>query len=189
VVGIAPCTENMPDANAYRPADIITASNGKTIEVINTDAEGRMILADALVYAKRYNPDAVVDLATLTGACVVALGNLVAAGVFSNDDSLRDRLVASGQASYERVWPLPLWDDYKKKIKSVVADMANTGGRYGGVGSSAIFLKEFIDYPWAHVDMAGMVLVTKKELVGPYTPLGATGYGVRLLVEFLRNWK
>ena len=189
VIGITPCTENMPDANGYRPADIITASNGKTIEIISTDAEGRMILADALVYAQQYQPKAVIDLATLTGACVIALGEMVAAGIFSTDDWLQDKLVASGETTNERLWPMPLWDDYKRKIESLVADMLNSGGRYGGVGGSAIFLKEFTDYPWAHVDMAGMVLITKKILETPYISLGATGYGVRLLVDFLLNWK
>lgn len=186
VIGIAPCTENMPDGHAYHPADIITASNGKTIEIISTDAEGRLILADALVYANQYKPRAVVDLATLTGACVIALGENVAAGLFCNDDKLRDKLVASGISTHERVWPMPLFEDYKKKIKSEVADMKNSGGRTGGVGSSATFLKEFTDYPWAHVDIAGMALMTLKE--EGYLPLGATGYGVRLLVDLLRNW-
>jgi leucyl aminopeptidase len=188
VIGITPCTENMPDANGYHPADIITISNGKTVEIISTDAEGRMILADALVYAQQYKPKAVVDLATLTGACVIALGEMVAAGIFCTDDWLQDKLVASGTATYERLWPLPLWDDYKAKIRSLVADMLNSGGRYGGVGGSAIFLKEFTDYPWAHLDMAGMALITKKILETPYVSLGATGYGVRLLVDFLRRW-
>jgi leucyl aminopeptidase len=187
LIGITPCTENMPDAQAYHPADVITASNGKTIEIISTDAEGRLILADALVYAGRYQPKAVVDLATLTGACVTALGLWVAAGLFCTDESLQRKLVASGQATYERVWPMPLYDDYKRKIKSLVADMMNSGGRYGGVGSSAIFLKEFTNYPWAHVDMAGMALIEKKHET-PYTFEGATGFGVRLLVDFLRHW-
>jgi leucyl aminopeptidase len=187
LVGITPCTENMPDAQAYHPADVITASNGKTIEIISTDAEGRLILADALVYASRYNPKAVVDLATLTGACVTALGQWVAAGVFCTDEWLQKKLVTSGQTTYERVWPMPLYNDYKKKIKSLVADMMNSGGRNSGVGSSAIFLKEFTDYPWAHVDMAGMALIEKKHET-PYTFEGATGFGVRLLVDFLRNW-
>jgi leucyl aminopeptidase len=185
VIGIAPCTENMPDANAYRPADVITASNGTTIEIISTDAEGRMVLADGLVYATRYNPKAVIDLATLTGSCVIALGSNMAAGLFSTEDSLRDKLVAAGTAVHERVWPLPLWDDYKEAIKSDVADIKNSGGRFGGVATSAIFLKQFIDYPWVHLDIAGMALSEKEN---GYTPRGATGYGVRLLVEFLRNW-
>lgn len=185
IIGITPCTENMPDADAYRPADVITAGNGKTIEIISTDAEGRMVLADGLVYAKRYNPQAVVDLATLTGSCVIALGMGMAAGLFSTDDPLRDRLIAAGEATHERVWPLPLWDDYQKAIESKVADMKNSGGRYGGVASSAIFLKAFTDYPWAHLDIAGMAL---SEEDSPYTPAGGTGYGVRLLATFLQNW-
>ena len=185
IIGIAPCTENMPDAHAYRPADVITASNGKTIEIISTDAEGRLILADALVYAKKYAPKAVIDLATLTGACVVALGKNTAAGIFCNDSSLSDKLLRSGEKTHERVWPMPLWDEYRKNIESSVADIKNSGGRNSGVSSSAIFLKEFIDYPWAHLDIAGMALSEKDE---GYTPLGATGYGVRLLVEFLQNW-
>lgn len=185
VIGIAPCTENMPDANAYRPADVITASNGKTIEIISTDAEGRMILADALVYASRYKPQAVIDLATLTGACVIALGDGIAAGLFSNDERIQNTLVASGKITHERVWPMPLWDDYKQVIKSDVADMKNSGGRGGGVGSSAIFLKEFTDYPWAHLDIAPMALSSK---AADYTPAGGTGYGVRLLIEFLGQW-
>lgn len=184
VIGIAPCTENMPDAHAYRPADVITASNGKTIEIISTDAEGRMVLADGLVFAGRYQPKAVVDLATLTGSNMIALGGL-ASSLFTTSDSLRDKLVAASQNSHERVWPMPLWDDYKKAIKSEVADMKNSGGRFGGVASSAIFLKEFTDYPWAHLDIAGMALSDKDQ---HYTPAGGTGYGVRLLVEFLRNW-
>jgi len=185
VVAITPCTENMPDADAYHPADVITASNGKTIEIISTDAEGRMVLADALVYAQRYEPTAVIDLATLTGACVVALGRGVAAGLFSNDDDLRDKLVAAGKTVHERVWPLPLWDDYREAIDSDVADMKNSGGRMGGVGTSAMFLKEFTDYVWAHVDIAGLALSDKAK---PYVPRGGTGFGVRLLVQFLRAW-
>ena len=187
VIGITPATENMPDANAYRPADVITASNGKTIEIISTDAEGRMILADALVYAARYNPKAVVDLATLTGACVIALGEGVAAGVFCTDDWLQDKLVASGATTHERLWPMPLWDDYRKTIQSDVADMKNSGGRFGGVGTSAVFLREFASYPWAHLDIAGMALLGKPHETA-YVPAGASGFGVRLLVDFLRNW-
>lgn len=184
VIGITPCTENMPDADAYRPSDVITASNGKTIEIISTDAEGRMVLADGLVYAKRYNPKAVIDLATLTGACVVALGSK-AAGLFTNEDDLRDKLISAGAASHERVWPLPLWKDYRKDIDSDVADMKNGGGRPGGAATAAIFLKEFTDYPWVHLDIAGMALSEKKH---GYTTAGGTGFGVRLLAEFLRSW-
>lgn len=185
IIGITPCTENMPDADAYRPADVITISNGKTVEIISTDAEGRMVLADGLVYAGRYNPTAVIDLATLTGSCVVALGSDVAAGLFSNDDSLRDKLVDAGNEAQERVWPLPLYPEYRKFIDTDVADMKNSGGRFGGVGTSAMFLKEFTDYTWAHLDIAGMALSEKER---PYIPKGGTGFGVRLLVQFLQNW-
>lgn len=184
VIGITPCTENMPDAYAYRPADIITASNGKTIEIISTDAEGRMVLADALVHAETYKPNAVIDLATLTGACVVALGGGVAAGIFCNDDSLRDKLLAASEATYERIWPLPLYDDYRRTINSEVADMKNSGGRMGGVGTSAVFLREFTNYPWAHLDIAGMAMTEK---AADYTPVGGTGFGVRLLTAYLQG--
>jgi leucyl aminopeptidase len=186
IIGITPCTENMPDADAYHPADVIKASNGKTIEIISTDAEGRMVLADGLVYAKRYDPKAVIDLATLTGACVVALGLGMSAGLFSNQNSLRDALVAASEPTHERVWSLPLWDEYREAIKSDVADMKNSGGRMGGVATSAIFLREFTDYPWAHLDIAGMALSEKTR---GYINRGGTGFGVRLLVEFLRNWQ
>lgn len=182
VIGITPCTENMPDANAYRPADVITAGNGKTVEIISTDAEGRLVLADALVYAESYNPDVVIDLATLTGACVVALGSGVAAGLFCNNDALRDRLLTASGATYERIWPLPLYEDYRRAINSDVADMKNSGGRSGGVGTSAVFLREFTNYPWAHLDIAGMAMPDKPS---DYTPAGGTGFGVRLLLAYL----
>ena len=186
VIGITPCTENMPDAHAYRPSDVITASNGKTIEIISTDAEGRMALADALVYAQKYEPDAVVDLATLTGAAVVALGAGRAAGIFSTSDELRDKLQAAGQSAHERLWPLPLWDEYLQSLQSDVADMKNSGDRMGGVGTSAIFLKQFVEFDnWAHLDIAGMAFAPKQQ---GYLSQGGTGFGVRLLVEFLQNW-
>ncbi len=185
IIGIVPSTENMPDANAYRPADIITASNGKTIEIISTDAEGRMVLADGLVYAAKYEPKAVIDLATLTGSCVIALGEGVSAGMFSNDDDLREKLMAASDATRERLWPLPLWEEYRRSIDSDVADMKNGGGRYGGVGTSAVFLQEFTDYPWAHLDIASMAFAGKED---GYITKGGTGFGARLLVEFLRNW-
>jgi leucyl aminopeptidase len=186
VIGITPCTENMPDGLAYRPADVITASNGTTIEILSTDAEGRLILADGLVYASRYQPKAVIDLATLTGACVIALGDGVAAGLFCPDDWLRDRLTTSGARTFERVWPMPLYPEYRKTIQSKVADIKNTGGRAGGVGTSAMFLKEFTDYPWAHLDIAPTAFGDKDT---SYTQAGGTGFGVRLLVDVLRNWK
>ena len=143
-----------------------------------------MVLADALVYAGRYEPKGVIDLATLTGAAVVALGQGVAGALFSDDNWLRDALLAAGTATHERLWHMPLWADYKKSIKTDVADMKNSGGRFGGVATAAVFLQEFTDYPWAHLDIAGMALSTEAK---PYTPAGGTGFGARLLVEFLRN--
>jgi leucyl aminopeptidase len=186
VVGLAPAADNMISGHAYRPQEVVTASNGVTIEVISTDAEGRMLLADALVYAKRYNPAAVVDIATLTGACVTALGK-VAAGLFSTDDALRDALLSAADVTAEKLWPLPLFSEYEKAIESQTADIKNTGGRASGVGSSATFLKHFVDYPaWAHIDMAGLAFEAKDN---PYVPgKGATGFGVRLLTEFVRRW-
>ena len=187
VVGLVPATDNMPDANAYKPGDVVRAMNGKTIEVHSTDAEGRMILADALCYAARYEPAAVVDLATLTGACVVALGRGMAAGCFSNRDALRDRLMAASGATAERLWPMPLFEEYREILESEVADVLHSGGRYGGVGASATFLQEFTNYPWAHLDFAGMSFNDVKA-TNAYTPKGATGFGVRLLVEFVRHF-
>ena len=185
VIGITPATENMPDAEAYRPADVITASNGVTIEIISTDAEGRMILADALVHAGSYKPDLVIALATLTGSAVVALGAHVAAAMFATDDGVAEQLSAAGQATQERVWRMPLYANYRKIIDSKVADIKNSGGRTGGVGTSAMFLKQFTNYSWAHLDIAGMALSDKPAA---YAPTGATGYGVRLLVQFLQNY-
>lgn len=183
VVAIAACTENMPDGNSFRPGDVLTASNGKTIEITNTDAEGRLVLADALAYAARYSPAAVVDLATLTGACVVALGNDTAAGLFSNDDGLRDQFVAAGNATFERAWPMPIFPEHSREMKSDVADLTNaSGNRAGGACTAAAFLKEFTDYPWVHLDIAGMAFSGKAQ---PYSSKGATGYGVRLLMNWL----
>lgn len=186
VVGLIPAADNMISGHAYRPQDVLTASNGVTIEIISTDAEGRLLLADALVYASRYKPSAVVDIATLTGACVVALGEGVAAGLFSTDDQLRDTLLAASEFTAERLWPMPLFPEYEKAIESQTADIKNSGGRTGGVGTSATFLKHFVDYPaWAHVDMAGMMTTMGDA---PYVPKGATGYGVRLLADFVQRW-
>jgi len=185
VVGLVPASDNMIGSRAYRPQEVIRASNGVTIEISNTDAEGRMLLADALVFASRFKPAAVVDIATLTGACVTALG-AVAAGLFSTSDSLRDALLAAAEVTSEKLWPLPLYPEYEKSIESKVADIQNTGGRNSGVGSSATFLKHFVSYPaWAHIDMAGLAADAKDN---PYAPEGATGYGVRLLTEFVRRW-
>ncbi len=188
VVGLCPCVENMPDGAAFRPGDVVVASNGVSIEIISTDAEGRLALADALVHAGEYRPQAVVDIATLTGASVTALGAGVAASLFSTDDALSAALVASGRESGEKVWPMPLFDEYRQTIKSkVVADLRNTGGAQGGVGTAAVFLQAFTAYPWAHIDMAGMALDDSGSKERPYQVPGATGYGVRLLVGYLRN--
>lgn len=186
VVGLVPSAENMIDAESYRPQDVLTASNGKTIEIISTDAEGRLLLADALVYAGRYKPAAVVDIATLTGSCAVALGN-VFAGVYITDSGLRAALMTAATTTHERVWEMPFAPEYRKQIDSDTADMKNSGGRFGGANIAAMFLKEFADYPaWAHIDMAGMML----DAIGnPTIPTkGATGYGARLLAEFTRAW-
>ena len=188
VIGLVPATDNMPDANAYKPGDVVRAMNGTTIEVQNTDAEGRMILADALCYAASYQPAAVIDLATLTGACVVALGSNMAAGCFCNDPTLRDRLMAAGAHTSERLWEMPLFPEYREQIKSPVADIVHISNRYGGVGISATFLKEFTDYTWAHLDVAGMTF-SESKAVNAYTPKGATGFGVRLLVDLVSNWE
>ena len=188
VVGLVPASDNMISGHAYRPQEVVTASNGVTIEIISTDAEGRMLLADALVFAERFKPAAVVDIATLTGACFVALGG-VAAGLFSTDDVLQEVLLAAADISAEKLWPLPLFAEYEETIESQTADIKNSGGRGGGVGSSATFLKHFVAYPaWAHIDMAGLGF--KKGDV-PYIPgkKSATGFGVRLLTEFVRGWE
>ena len=185
VVGLIPATENLPSGTSMKPGDILRASSGTTIEIVNTDAEGRLILADALVYAKRYEPKAVVDLATLTGACVVALGHY-AAGLFGKDSKLIERLVRAGEKTGERLWQLPLWDDYNEDIKSDYADIRNSSGRWGGAITAAAFLAKFTEgLPWAHLDIAGTAWTDKEK---PYTPKGGTGMGVRLLVQFLRNW-
>jgi len=158
---------------------------GKTIEVSNTDAEGRLILADALGYTQRFEPAAVVDLATLTGACVVALGN-VAAGLFSNSDELAAKIERASEAAHEKVWRMPLWKEYGEQIKSDVADMKNVGGRPAGAITAAMLLSKFVgEIPWAHLDIAGMAATEKDS---PYQPRGASGYGVRLLVQLLRSW-
>ncbi|MEX2116223.1 MAG: leucyl aminopeptidase [Bacteroidota bacterium] len=186
VVGLVPSVENMPGGNSIRPGDILRHFNGKTSEVDNTDAEGRLILADALGYAGRYKPAAVIDLATLTGACVVALGHH-ATGMMGNDEALMAKLKTAGEATYERVWQLPLFDEYEKQIKSDVADVKNVGGRWAGAITAAWFLKKFIgDYPWVHLDIAGTAMM---EEHGDYTQIGGSGVGVRLLVEFLKTWK
>ena len=186
IVGLVPCTENMPSGSALKPGDIIKCMSGKTVEILNTDAEGRLIMADAIAYAKRYKPDAVIDLATLTGACVAALGTFTS-GMLGNNDKLKERVKHAGEKSHERVWELPLWKEYYELIKSNIADIKNTGGRYAGTITAACFLGEFVeDFPWVHLDIAGTFLVEKDT---PYIRKGATGVGVRLLTRLILDWK
>jgi leucyl aminopeptidase len=184
VTGIFASTENLPDGRAYKPGDIITMMSGKTVEIVNTDAEGRMILGDALHYASELKPDHIIDYATLTGACVVALAS-EAAGLFANNDELARKLIECGERVGERLWRLPEWDDYKELIRSEWADVKNSGGRWGGAITAALFLKEFVNCPsWAHLDIAGTAYAeheTARE------PRGATGAGVRVTVEFLES--
>lgn len=189
VIGVGACVENMPDGLAYRPGDILTGITGKTAEIISTDAEGRLVLADSLGYVARFNPAVVVDLATLTGAVGIALGK-EAAGLFSNEEGvaagLQAGLMAAAEASGERLWPFPMWDEYKDPIKSDMAQVKNSGGRTGGLSTSAKFLEHFTEgYPWAHLDIAAMVFSEGALDLGPK---GATGFGVRLLVEFAQSF-
>ena len=178
VVGIVPATENMPGGNATKPGDVVTSMSGQTIEVLNTDAEGRLILCDALTYAERFEPKAVIDIATLTGACVIALGN-VATGLLSSDDALSQELLKAGEEIGDRVWRLPLWDEYQDLLKSNFADMANIGGRAAGTITAACFLSRFTQkYHWAHLDIAGTAWKSGKEK-------GSTGRPVPLLSRFL----
>ena len=181
VVALVPATENLPGGNAFKPGDVLRMHSGKTVEILTTDAEGRLILADALSYARRYDPAAVVDCATLTGACVVALGNH-ASGLMGNDEGLISEVEAAGERTGERAWQLPLFGEYTEQIKGDTADIKNSGGRAGGALTAGAFLKEFAEYPWAHLDIAGTAYGKKGNA---YTPKGATGVPARLLVEFL----
>ena len=181
VLGITPLTENMPGGGATRPGDVLTARNGKTIEVLNTDAEGRLVLADALALAAESQPDLIVDLATLTGACRIALGDKIA-GSWTNDSDWQDRVIRAGASAGERIWPMPLPADYRKNIDSTIADMKNTGNnRYGGAINAALLLAEFVgDVPWVHLDIAGPARWPEDE---HYQRQGGSGFGVRTLVE------
>ena len=186
VVGICGLVENMPDGGAQRPGDVVTSMSGQTIEVINTDAEGRLVLCDAITWTQgEYKPKAVIDLATLTGAMIISLGH-EHAGIFSNDDELADKLVGAGQASGDKLWRFPLGPAYDKLIDSPIADMKNVGPREGGSITAAQFIQRFVDKgtPWAHLDIAGMVWASKP---GQTWDKGATGYGVRLLDRFVRD--
>ncbi len=184
ILGIVPSAENMPSGTAYRPGDILRSYSGKTIEIINTDAEGRLILADALTWAGEQKPREIIDLATLTGACVVALGH-TASGVFG-DPAMVARLEELGARTGDRAWRLPLYDDFGDEMKSEVADIKNSGGRWGGACTAAAFLQFFVGdgIPWAHLDIAGTAWVTKSR---GYNPYGATGAGVRLVTEYLAS--
>ena len=180
VVGIVPTTENMPGGRATRPGDIVKSLSGQTVEILNTDAEGRLILCDALTYTERYKPAAVIDIATLTGACVVALGH-VAAGLFSNDDGLAEEVLGASASAHDHVWRMPVWEDYQEQLSSNFADFANVGGRAAGAVTAACFLARFTKaYKWAHLDIAGTAWKSGKEK-------GATGRPVPLLTQFLIN--
>ena len=186
VIGLVPASENMPGGNAFKPGDILRAANGKTIEIDNTDAEGRLVLADALCYAQRYDPTAIVDMATLTGAVIIALGQH-AAGLMTNHAGLAAKVTAAGEATGERVWELPLWPEYEEQVKSPVADVKNTGGRAAGSITGAALLKLFVDdKPWVHLDIAG---VDYTDLDRPYIPKGSSGFGARLLYQVVRDWE
>ena len=180
IIGVIPTTENMPGGAATKPGDVITSMSGQTVEILNTDAEGRLILCDALTYVERFDPECVVDIATLTGACVISLGH-VATGILANNEGLAKELLDAGHDSYDRAWQLPLWDDYQEQLKSNFADMANIGGRPAGTITAACFLSRFTDkYHWAHLDIAGTAWRSGKEK-------GATGRPVPLLTHFLMD--
>lgn len=185
VIGIVPTAENHIALDPQRPGDIITTYSGKTVEVLNTDAEGRLILADAFTYAKKFKPDYIIDLATLTGAIVATLADK-AAGIFTNNDSMAQSLIESGQVTGEKLWQMPLWEEYEEMIKSKIADIKNLGGSYAGSITAAAFLKEFIPEktPWCHIDIAGVSWNVKGR---KYFPEGASGFGIRLLINYLKN--
>ena len=186
LVGIIPATENLPSGKAYKPGDVLKTLSGQTVEVISTDAEGRLILSDALAYGLRYQPKAIIDLATLTGACVIALGDYVI-GLFGNEETLLKRVEEASGKTGEKVWRLPLWDEYFEYLKSDVADFRNVGTRSAGAIIGGIFLSKFVEKaPWIHLDIAGPAYIEKER---PYTPKGGTGVGVRLVVQMLRDWK
>jgi leucyl aminopeptidase len=185
IVGLVPAVENMPSGSSYRPGDVLKSMSGKTIEVLNTDAEGRIILADALTYAKRYNPRLVVDVATLTGAAVVALGERASA-LFTRDPKLEAKFREWGELSGDFVWPLPLWEEYEQEIKGTFGDWANVGStRWGGAITAAVFLAQFAEgYPWVHLDIAPRMTALPDE----YLSKGAAGAPVRLLIRMLEEF-
>jgi len=184
VVALIPATDNRPDGNAYVPGDVVEMHNGLFVEVLNTDAEGRMILADALSYAKKYDPDLVIDMATLTGAAAVALGNIGTAVMGTADKKIFDNVQKAGNSCNERTVEFPMWADYGKLLDSEIADLKNIGGRDGGAITAGKFLERFTDYPWIHMDIAGPAFLFAKD---GYRTSGGTGTGVRLLTEFVRK--
>lgn len=186
VIGLIPLAENMPSSTALKPGDIIKSRKGKTVEIISTDAEGRLILADALDYANRFKPQAVIDIATLTGAALYVLG-YTAMPILGNNKELMDAIRISSDATAEKVWEMPIWDEYRDLMKSPVADLKNSAGKQAGTITAAAFLENFIgDWPWAHIDIA---YVDIEKTGRPYVPKGASGVGLRLLVELLSNWE
>jgi leucyl aminopeptidase len=181
---IVPMTENMPGGRAVKPGDILTSAAGKTVEIINTDAEGRLVLGDGLWYARQRGATHLVDVATLTGACVVALGKTTS-GLFGTPSAWVEHVRRASERAGDRSWPMPVFDDYKEQLKSEIADFTNTGGRPGGAITAALFIKEFAgDLPWVHMDIAGTAWAEEAK---PYQPKGATGVGVRTLVELARD--
>ncbi len=186
IIGILPATENLPGGSATKPGDVVKTITGKTIEITNTDAEGRLTLADAIEYAMRYKPRYIIDIATLTGACTIAFGN-EAIAMMGNDKYLMDKLKQAGEKTYERVWEMPIFEEYKEYLKSDVADLKNSGGRNGSLVSSAYFLYKFVNnIPWVHLDIAGTAWIEKDK---PYIPKGATGVGIRLIMNLLKDIK
>jgi leucyl aminopeptidase len=184
LIGILPAAENLPGGSASKPGDVVSTVAGKTVEITNTDAEGRLALADAIGYARRFKPRAIIDLATLTGACPIALGN-EAVAMMGNDESLMESIKMASEETHERVWQMPLYDEYKEYIKSDIADLVNYSGRSGSLVTSAYFLKEFAgNVPWVHLDIASMAWAKEEK---PYVPKGATGVGVRLMLNFIES--
>ena len=190
VIGIIPAAENMPSNSSYRPSDIINMYNGKSVEVLNTDAEGRLILADALTFGiKQYNPKLIIDMATLTGACIIALGTNVA-GIIGNNEKLIRKIIDTSKITDEKLWELPLFEEYHDQIKSKNADIKNIGGRAAGAITAAAFLSNFVENtPWVHLDIAGTAWNQEGSLTKSYNPPGATGFGIRTIIKFIMNEK
>lgn len=184
VIGLVPATDNRPGFNAFAPGDIITMMDGSTVEMLNSDAEGRMILADALHFAKRYKPELTIDVATLTGAAAAAIGSAGIVGMGNADEKHKQKLHTSGLTVYERIAEFPFWEEYADMMKSEIADQKNLGGPYGGAITAGKFLEKFTDYPYYHLDIAGPAFLAAKE---SYKPKGGTGVGVRLFFDFFKN--